>query len=323
MGRKNLVVTSSIKNYLELMRINYWFKNIFVIPGIFFSYFLVAKVDLNFFFLKKILVAFFSIFSACSANYVINEITDSKFDRFHKDKKNRPIVTGAIKKTNAIFLFFMLIFISLYLSLKINIFFSLLIAILLVSGIFYNLEPLRLKDIPILDVISESFNNFLRLLLGWSIFHPGYLPPISLCIIFWSGGAFLMFMKRYAEYNFLSSKKISSLYRKSFAFYNSQNLMSLGVSSAFVCCVFIGIFLVKYKIEFILLIPFVVGVFGHYTYISMLKNSKAQSPEYLYQDKTLVFLIICIFILLNILLNSKFAFLEIFNFGIIKNNFIK
>ena len=37
------------------------------------------------------------------------------------------------------------------------------------SGVVYNVRPLRTKDLPYLDVLSESFNNPLRLMLGWAM----------------------------------------------------------------------------------------------------------------------------------------------------------
>ncbi len=34
-------------------------------------------------------------------------------------------------------------------------------------GVLYNVKPFRTKDIAYLDVLSESINNAIRLLLGW------------------------------------------------------------------------------------------------------------------------------------------------------------
>ena len=81
-----------IKAYLDLIRVNYWFKNIFVLPGIFFLFYW----DTWFFYPWK-----FSNYNCilhsnslvCSSNYVINEITDAEYDNYNI-KKNRPIVSG-------------------------------------------------------------------------------------------------------------------------------------------------------------------------------------------------------------------------------------
>ena len=41
-------------------------------------------------------------------------------------------------------------------------------AALWIMGCLYNFSPVRTKDVPYLDVLTESINNPLRLLLGWS-----------------------------------------------------------------------------------------------------------------------------------------------------------
>ncbi|MBQ6970877.1 MAG: UbiA family prenyltransferase [Synergistaceae bacterium] len=73
-----------------------------------------------------------------------------------------------------------------------------------VMGIAYNVEPLRTKDIPVLDVISESVNNAIRLVAGWVMVSGDTLPPLSLIAGYWMGGAFLMGIKRYAEYRMIA-----------------------------------------------------------------------------------------------------------------------
>jgi decaprenyl-phosphate phosphoribosyltransferase len=313
---------SLISAYIDLIRVNYWFKNIFVVPGIFFSYFFIEldnflSVD-NF---KLISCAFISIFSVCSANYVINEITDAKFDKFHSVKKNRPIVSGKISINSALIVYIILTIFSFYVSSLVNKQFSFWIFILFIMGLIYNVEPIRLKDLPFLDVLCESFNNLIRLLLGWNIFLTDYVPPISLCIVFWTGGSFLMTMKRYAEYQFINNKKKSSNYRKSFNFYTKESLILFGNASAMFCCVFIGIFLSKYKIELILLTPFIVCLFTYYFYLSQKKDSIAQSPEYLFKDHILISLVSIIILILCLLLFYDLEFMEIFNNKLIKNTF--
>lgn len=311
-----------IKAYLDLIRVNYWFKNIFVLPGIFFSYFFIGIPD--FFTLESfqiIIVSFTAIFLVCSSNYVINEITDAEYDKFHNIKKNRPIVSGKISKNLAWIIYFILLTLSFYLGSIVNKQFCFVIFVLFIMGIIYNLKPIRFKDLPFLDVICESFNNLLRLLLGWNIFTPEYLPPISLCVIFWAGGSFLMTMKRYAEYKFINNRTISIKYRKSFKFYNPSSLILFGNASAMFCCLFIGIFLSKYKTDLILLTPLVVILFTYYFFLSQKKNSIAQSPEYLFKDKILISIIILIIITTVLLLNYDIELMDIFDKYIIRNSF--
>ena len=60
------------------------------------------------------------------------------------------------------------------------------LALLLLSGVAYNVEPVRLKDRTYLDVIAESFNNPVRLWLRWYALLPShYYPPLSIVLAWW------------------------------------------------------------------------------------------------------------------------------------------
>ena len=67
-------------------------------------------------------------------------------------------------------------------------------------GLAYNLPPIRTKELPYLDVLSESVNNPLRLFLGWFALIGDKFPPLSLTLAYWMVGAFFMATKRFAEY---------------------------------------------------------------------------------------------------------------------------
>ena len=66
-----------------------------------------------------------------------------------------------------------------------------------VMGVMYNVPPVRTKELPYLDVLSESVNNPLRLLLGWFVLIPDRFPPLSLILAYWMVGAFFMATKRF------------------------------------------------------------------------------------------------------------------------------
>src|SRR5205809_286297 len=79
-----------------------------------------------------------------------------------------------------------------------------LAVLLLISGVVYNVPPLRLKDRAFLDVIAESFNNPIRLWLGYyALVDARHVPPLSIVLAWWSFGALLMTGKRYAEFRFI------------------------------------------------------------------------------------------------------------------------
>ena len=86
------------------------------------------------------------------------------------------------------------------LALTLNPYFAASVGTLWVMGVTYNVPPLRTKEWPYLDVLSESVNNAVRLLLGWFALVTTAIPPVSLVLSYWMLGAFFMATKRFAEY---------------------------------------------------------------------------------------------------------------------------
>src|SRR5699024_5016935 len=93
-----------------------------------------------------------------------------------------------------------LLAVGLMLAARVNPTFLVVSVLFACSGVTYNIKPFRTKDRVYLDVLTESLNNPLRLLLGWAMVDGTTLPPASLILSFWFGGAFLMNSKRLAEY---------------------------------------------------------------------------------------------------------------------------
>jgi 4-hydroxybenzoate polyprenyltransferase len=172
---------------------------------------------------------------------------------------------------------------------------------LLFMGLVYNVKPIRLKDRPYVDILSESVNNPLRLLLGWALVVQSSLPPSSVLLAYLFGGAFLMTVKRLAEFRRIGDSATAAQYRASFGYYTENILLlsSLFYASSF--AFFMGIFLIKYRIEFVLAFPFFSILFTWYLAIGLKANSVAQSPEQLYREwKLLLFIVTLVGILLTL-----------------------
>ena len=232
-----------------------------------------------------ILIGVFSVCLIASANYTINEWLDAEFDKYHPIKKYRPSVNGGIKSTGAYLQWATLATSGIGLSLFINTHFTYFNIALLIMGLIYNLKPLRTKDRQYLDVLSESINNPLRFMLGWTIVSDNLLPPSSIILAYWMGGAYLMGIKRYAEYRYINDSDMAKKYRRSFGFYNEENLLLSSFFYALTSAFFLGVFLIKYRVEFILVIPLLAFLFTWYLKIGMQANSVTQTPEKLYTQK--------------------------------------
>ena len=182
--------TSSWRSYVRMARPDHWIKHVFILPGIALALILAPNDAAP---LALALVAGLSSAAlAASANYVLNEWLDADFDRHHPVKSNRPAVQEHLSGGVVWALYAGLALASLALaSLPSRLFLYTTLAFL-ASGWIYNIPPLRTKDRPYLDVLSEAINNPLRLFMGWSMVSASTLPPASLIVAYWMTGAFLM-----------------------------------------------------------------------------------------------------------------------------------
>jgi hypothetical protein len=124
------------------------------------------------------------------------------------------------------------------------------------------------------------------------------------------GGAFLMGVKRLAEYRFIGNAATAALYRRSFQGYSEATLLTSILFYAMMSLFFLGSFIVKYKIELLLSIPFFAGLFCWYFLLGLRPNSIAQRPEALYREHWLLLYIIFLGALSGVLLFVRVPLLE-------------
>ena len=158
-------------NYFKMMSFDHWIKNIFVFPGVLLAILYLETIDLS------ILLDIFLSFSAscfiASANYLINEWLDREHDKLHPNNCNRPAALGLVNSKGVLLYYVGLIIIGLMLAFSVGTDVLGAIIVFLLSGLIYNVKPIRAKDIPYLDVIVESFNNPVRFYIGWLSVHDG------------------------------------------------------------------------------------------------------------------------------------------------------
>lgn len=289
--QKSGAETSQIKNYIKIARPDHWIKNVFILPGLALALILIEMPQDWGRLVLKLAAGFLATCFIASANYVINEWLDAEFDKYHPTKKNRPVVSQNMKFSLVMAEYAICIVIGAALSFAVNIPFVLTELWLLVMGVLYNVKPIRTKDVAYLDVLSESINNMIRLLLGWFIVCDDVYPPSSIMVGYWMAGAFLMAVKRYAEYRMIGDPKLAGSYRKSFSKYTEETLLCSSFFYALCATFLIGIFLLKYRIEYIVAMPVMFFLFCYYLYIAHKPDSAAQKPEKLFREKKLMLLV--------------------------------
>jgi 4-hydroxybenzoate polyprenyltransferase len=270
--------------HLRIARPDHWFKNVFVLPGVFLGL-LINQSAPGISEALHVLYGLFIICMTASANYVINEIMDAATDKHHPKKKHRPIPSGRVKKSSAFLVWLGFLILSLFLASTVNQKFLMVTIFFILQGLIYNIPPIRTKDIPFLDVITESVNNPIRLLLGWFLVTTKTLPTLSLILAYWMLGAFFMAAKRYAEFVMINDRSRAAAYRSSFRRYSHNRLL---ISMFYYACLFsffMGIFLIRYRIELIFAIPFIGLVIAYYLRMTLTSDSPVQTPELLYKQR--------------------------------------
>ncbi len=277
------VTMNALAAYIRIARPDNWFKNLLILPG-----FVLAPVlthtGMNIF--TNLILCGVSACLIASSNYVINEWLDREYDKFHPEKRNRPSVLGNVQGRYVAAEYVLLLVTGLFLAALINWSYFAISVLFSVMGILYNVKPIRTKDIPFLDVLSESFNNVIRLFLGWFAVCATPWPPSSLVIAYWMGGAYLMAVKRYSEFRFIGDPQIAGAYRESFKYYTESKLLASCLFYALCAAFFGGVFLIKHKITLILTFPLYAALFTWYFTIGLKSDSAAQHPEHMYKERS-------------------------------------
>jgi len=291
----------SVRGHIKIARIDHWIKNVFVLPGIVVAISIDRSTVTNAL-PWHILIGLLSVCLVASSNYVLNELLDAAFDHEHPLKRDRPVPSGEVNIPLAYVEWIVLMVAGIGLGFIISISFGLTMLALWVMGCVYNIPPVRSKDLPYLDVLTESINNPLRMLAGWYITSTHVIPPASLLISYWMIGCYFMAIKRFAEYRDINDGARSAGYRKSFGYYNEQRLLVSIVFYASQAMLFFGAFIMRYRLELILTFPLIALVMAIYLSLAFNKDSAVQRPEGLYREPGLMSAVVACALIMLLLL---------------------
>ncbi|HEX2484769.1 MAG TPA: UbiA family prenyltransferase [Myxococcota bacterium] len=306
--------------YVQMARIDHWFKNAFMLAGVILALFVepaLMRLDV----VPVLLLALVSTCLVASSNYVLNEMLDAPYDRKHPVKKHRPAAAEQVRRRYALAEWLALGVLGIGLGLLVNRLFAATALFLWVMGVVYNVKPIRSKEIPYLDVLSESINNPIRLLLGWLPLIQDKVPPLSLVFSYWMVGAFFMALKRFAEYRTIGDRATAIRYRRSFKYYDEERLLVSVFFYAIAAALFAGVFVVRYHLELILGIPLGAGFLAWYLKLGLQPGSPVQNPERLYRERGfLVYTIACLVVFVLLMFVRIPALYEAFNVELVKTS---
>ena len=153
---------SKIKEYMKLMRIKHYLKNVLIFLPLVFSGELLDIHNLT-----NCIVGFIIFSFTSSIVYIINDIKDIENDKKHPIKKKRPLPLGTVSKEEAIILALVLGVIAITLSIFV-IGYERIIAIMwlllyLAINVAYSFG---LKKKPIVDIVILVARFLIRVLYG-------------------------------------------------------------------------------------------------------------------------------------------------------------
>lgn len=287
------VLRERLSAHLRILRLDHSIKQAFILPGILLGV-AISGQHIGLSDSLRIAVGLIAATLISSSNYVINEMLDAPFDRLHPTKKWRPAACGLVHFGWGYAQWIATMLAGAALAATISRAFLISALALWFMGCVYNIAPLRSKDLPYIDVLSESINNPLRFCLGWYMI-TAILPPLSLLLSYWMLGAYFMALKRFSEYRQINDVSIAGGYRRSFRFYTQESLLVSVTFYAAASMLFFGAFIMRYRMELILAFPIVAWLMSIYFGLSFRSESAVQNPEKLYREPLLMtVLILCI-----------------------------
>lgn len=153
-----------MKNYLKLMRVHHYLKNVLIFLPLVFSQNL---FDITL--LKKTILGFLSFSILSSIVYIVNDIQDVEKDRAHPTKCKRPIASGAVSVKEA----YILAVVIAVIGITLNYFacgFNLLGWGFVVLYVGLNFAySMGLKNLPIIDITILVSGFLIRVLYGSAV----------------------------------------------------------------------------------------------------------------------------------------------------------
>ena len=145
-------------NALVLIRPHQYIKNFFIFLPLFFG---LQITDMEL--LANVFIAFISFSLSASGGYILNDYRDIEDDRRHFRKRNRPLVSGAISKPNALAIMGFLFLSGGALMASLSIQAAGILGVYVLLSVAYSFY---LKHIAILDALIIAIGFILRLFIG-------------------------------------------------------------------------------------------------------------------------------------------------------------
>lgn len=269
-------IDNMIKTLLKSMRLSWSSKtiNMFLL-ALTYAYF----SDLTISNPLEILGGLILVCALWGALYSLNDLTDLKSDRNNPEKQDRAFIKEDIEKkwivTFIISLICLIFIISIF---TLNIYFNIILGLMVVNQIIYTMPPIRLKDTVLAPFTSTANNSVLRIASCCILLGNLFLVPLSVYIFMYAAslGTYLMYK---------GIPKIAS---------------AVGVLSGaiLIYILYIGdINLIQISVA---ILPALIAGIPLYFSLFFNKDRMSTIADILYHQVALIFFLICIFYILFI-----------------------
>jgi len=206
-----------VRDYLSIMRLSHWTKNLFVFVGLIFGGKLLGGIDEVLLAIGNAVAGFFCFSLAASAIYIFNDIVDRETDVLHPEKRHRPIAAGRVTISSAAAVSAGCAVAAIICSYLLTGRLAVIILTYIVLMICYSL---LLKRMMILDCVVISAGFCLRAIAGAVVVTVAISPWLIICTF--ALCLFLGFSKRRSEIAQLAEN--SAAFRKTLAGYTPELL---------------------------------------------------------------------------------------------------
>ncbi len=247
-----------MREYLNLLRIKHYIKNLIIFLPLFFSGEIKDTKGINDFI---IIGGGFILFSmSCSLIYIINDIKDVDKDKNHPIKKKRPLPSGKISIAQAKMILVSLLLLIVFTAaiMRPNLEALIWLVVYVVINIIYSFKA---KNIAILDVVLLGMGYPLRLLFGGALTNTKISAWLFLTVLFVA--FYLAYGKRYGE----CIKVASSDTRLVLKDYNKDFLKSNMYLNLVLGIVFYSLWTVEKGELFVYTVPIVMVICMKYNHL--------------------------------------------------------
>lgn len=276
-----------ITDYFSIMRPYQWYKNLVIFIALFFTGSLFDA-----WYLMLTIMGFVSLCFVSSSNYIFNDILDAKSDRFHPEKKKRPIAAGRIGTMAASVIAVVLLLFSLYIAYSLSGYFFISIIALLITTSAYSIG---LKNEPFLDLVLISINFVIRAASGAFIISAFISPWLIITAFFLA--VFLAVSKRKSDLIILGKNAVK--HKSVFSVYTHSLTDTItGISASVLIIAFSLYSFLRGHDWLLILVPLMTYIIFRYIYLVSSGSVIGRHPHLFYKDPRLFFCgILCFFVL--------------------------